>query len=72
MKLEELSLASYLSKKGEKLLKEVVKEGIFREIENPKERKRKNTAERRQRYEEKVLHGQFERATKEVKDQKGS
>ena len=72
VKLEELSLAFYLSKKEEKLLKEVVKEGLFREIENPKERKRKNTAERRQRYEEKVLHGQFERATKEVKDQKGS
>ena len=30
-----------LSKKEETLLKEVVKEGIFREIENPKERKRK-------------------------------
>ena len=45
MKLEELSLAFYLSKKEEKLLKEVVKEGLFRETENPKERKRKNTAE---------------------------
>ena len=47
VKLEELSLAFYLSKKEEKLLKEVVKEGLFQETEDPKERKRQNTAERK-------------------------
>ena len=72
VKLEELSPAFYLSKKEEKLLKEVVKEGLFWERKNPKERKGKNTAERRQRFEEKELHGQFERGTKEVEDQKGN
>ena len=72
VKLEELSPAFYLSKKEEKLLKEVVKEGLFWERKNPKERKGKNTAERRQRFEEKELHGQFERGPKGVKDQAGS
>ena len=72
VKLEELSLAFYLSKKEEKLLNEVVKGGLFWETEDPNERKRQNTAERKKRFKEKVLHGQFERGTKEVKDQKGS
>eukprot|EP00795_Rhopilema_esculentum_P015411 gene15411-biopygen4913 len=72
VKLEELSLAFYLSKKEEKLLNEVVKEGLFRETEDPKERKRQNTAERKKQFEEKVLHGQFERGTKEIRDQKGT
>ena len=47
VKLEELGLAFYLSKREEKLLKEVVKEGLFQETEDPKERKRQNTAERK-------------------------
>ena len=72
VKLEELSLAFYLSKKEDKLLKEVVQEGLFQETEDPNERKRQNTAERKKRFEEKILHGQFERGIKEVKDQKGS
>ena len=57
VKLEELSLAFYLSKKEEKLLNEGAKEGLFCETEDPKERKRQNTAERKKRFEEKVLHG---------------
>ena len=41
VKLEELSLAFYLCKKEEKLLKEAVKEGLFQETEDPKEKKGK-------------------------------
>lgn len=72
VKLEEVSLAFNLSKKEEKLLREVIKEGLFSEVNYPMERKSQNITERKKRFEDKILHEQFERGTKEIKEQKSS
>ena len=68
VELEEASLAFYLETKEEKLLREVSREQILEFNGSPQDKKKAMLKDRQMKYENKNLHGAFERKTKEIKD----
>ena len=68
VELEEASLAFYLETKEEELLREVSREQILEFNGSPQDKKKAMLKDRQMKYENRNLHGAFERKTKEIKD----
>ena len=72
VEMEATSLAYYMEAKEEKLLKEVVKEGLLPFKRSPKEKKKELMEKRKNTYLAKDLHPVYEKNTKEIKDEETS
>ena len=70
--IEENSLGYYINTKQEQLLKEVCKENIIKERQNPEDKKKIIIENRKERFGEKPLHSAYSKDTKDGKDEKES
>jgi hypothetical protein len=72
VEIEKCSLGHYLTKAYEEFLKEVKIENIFKEEEDPKERKKTIINRRKESFLEKKIHPVFWKGTKEIRDEEAT
>ena len=72
VKIEGNSTGFYIKDKEEKLLEEVVREGLFDDSEDPKKMKDEVVKKHKAAFEDNTLHSKFIKETNDVCDDKNS